>query len=66
MQVKVSRCSLQASFRGARAAIRLHEYATAVQLAQDGLSLDSSGVELKHMLQVSFCRLDFSAGQLSH
>ncbi len=44
--------AVQAYFRGARAALRLHEYAAAVQLAQDGLKVDSSIAELKQMLQV--------------
>ena len=44
--------AVQAYFRGARAALRLHEYAAAVQLAQDGLKIDSSTAELKQMLQV--------------
>ena len=44
--------ALQAYFRGTRAAMRLHEYAAAVQLAQDGLRADSTTAELQQMLQV--------------
>ena len=46
-------CDLaQAYFRGARAATRLHEYAAAVKLAQDGLKIDNNATELKQMLEV--------------
>ncbi|KAK9854202.1 hypothetical protein WJX84_000317 [Apatococcus fuscideae] len=49
--------TLKAYFRGTRAAMRLHEYAAAVQLAQDGLRADSTTAELQQMLQTAEAEL---------